>query len=380
MFIELCCLALLSVDNAGTPTFSEKEWDVVQSLSPAIVEKDTTNKYEHNENAALLGQALFFDTRFSSNKQVSCATCHTPEKYFTDGRAVAEGIQQTTRNTPTVLNAAHQRWFFWDGRADTLWGQPIQTMEHPDEMNMSREEVVTLIEEDKKLTAVWKSAFNETEPNDINSKSANVAKALAAYITKLEATNAPFDAFVLGDKNAISISAQRGLKYFITDGGCLRCHFGPWFTDGAFHSVGVGPLDGGPLRDSGRAGAIEQLQKNEFTAGSPHSDNPESMRAVISKHIAKRREDWGAFRTPSLRNVEKTAPYMHAGQLSTLEDVLDHYSTLEHFVSADHHRETILEPLHLTPIERDDLQSFLKSLTAPLPKPALLSAPVLPQQ
>ena len=375
MFIELCCLTLLSVDNAGAPTFSEKEWAVVQSLSPAIVEKDTTNKYEHNENAALLGHAIFFDQRFSSTKKISCATCHTPEKYFTDGMAVAEGIQQTTRNTPTVLNAAHQRWFFWDGRADTLWGQPIQTMEHPDEMNMSREQVIATVDNDDALSELWAKAFGVLQADDVDANSAKIAKALASYIVKLEASHAPFDEFVAGDTEALSFSAQRGLKNFIGDGGCLRCHFGPWFTDGAFHSVGVGPLDGGPLQDSGRAGAIEKLKSSQFSAGGKHSDDSMSMRAVISKHIAKRREDWGAFRTPSLRNVAETAPFMHAGQLKTLDDVLEHYSTLENFVSADHHRETILKPLNLTKEQKNDLIAFLKSLTSPLPDSSLLTSP-----
>ena len=100
--------------------------------------------------------------------------------------------------------------------------------------------------------------------------------------------------------------------------------------------------------DSGRAGAIDKLTKAQFTASGIHSDDRDGVRATISKHIAKRREDWGSFRTPSLRNVAKTPPYMHAGQLETLDDVLEHYSTLENFVSADHHRETILEPLQLT--------------------------------
>ena len=114
---------------------------------------------------------------------------------------------------------------------------------------------------------------------------------------------------------------------------------------------------------------------SQFTASGKHSDDPDGTRAIISKHIAKRTEDWGSFRTPSLRNVAKTAPFMHAGQLETLEDVLKHYSTLENFVSADHHRETILEPLNLTSQQTIDLIAFLESLTAPLPEASLLRAP-----
>jgi cytochrome c peroxidase len=114
------------------------------------------------------------------------------------------------------------------------------------------------------------------------------------------------------------------------------------------------------------------LKKSQFTAGSQHSDDPNGLKATLTQHIAQRREDWGAFRTPSLRNVSKTAPYMHAGQLNTLEDVVDHYSTLENFVSADHHRETILEPLNLSEQQKRDLIAFLETLTAPLPDDSLL--------
>ncbi len=375
MFTALFCLLFTTGDVSALPVFSEEEWTILRSMSPAILLPDTTNAFEQNKEAATLGQAIFFDERFSSNKEVSCATCHEPEKYFTDGVQIAVGTGQTTRNSPTVLNAAHQRWFFWDGRTDTLWGQPIQTMEHPDEMNFPRDQIISLIAKDKTLSSLWIDAFGEMDLKDVDGNSTKVAKSLASYITKLDATNAPFDAFVAGDSEAISGSAQRGLKYFIGDGGCLRCHFGPWLSDGAFHSVGIGPLDGGPLRDSGRAGAIDTLQTAQFTAGSEQSDDSDGIRATISKHIAKRREDWGSFRTPSLRNVAKTGPYMHAGQLATLEDVLEHYSTLENFVSADHHRETILEPLNLSTEQKADLIVFLESLTAPLPDVALLATP-----
>jgi len=375
MLTTILLLAFATSGGDGAPAFTQDEWIILRSMSPAVLIPDTTNAYEKNENAALLGQHIFFDKRFSSNKEVSCATCHEPDKYFTDGKQIAVGTGKTTRNSPTVLNAAHQRWFFWDGRTDTLWGQPIQTMEHPAEMNIPRKEIAEIIEIDSTLGPLWIKTFGNMDESDIDTIASNVAKSLAAYITKLDSSHAPFDDFVAGDKNAISASAQRGLKYFIGDGGCLRCHFGPWITDGAFHSVGVGPLDGGALKDAGRAGAIDKLKISQFTSGGIHSDDPDGIRATISKHIAKRREDWGSFRTPSLRNVAKTAPYMHAGQLATLGDVLEHYSTLENFVSADHHRETILEPLNLNEQQKTDLVAFLESLTAPLPDEKLLKAP-----
>ena len=372
--LALLCISLFA-QEIGAQTFSENEWKVIHSLSPSVVQTDTTNAFEASEEAALLGQHLFFDKRLSSNGEISCATCHIPEQYFTDGLSVSQGIKPLERNTTTLLNAAHQRWFFWDGRTDTLWGQPIETLEHPSEMNLDRSEVLSVIGKDDVMNQQWERVFGAMETQSKDENAAKLSKSIAAYITKLSAKDAPFDAFVKGDKSAISESAKRGLHFFITDGGCLRCHFGPWFTDGSFHSVGVPPLNGGPLKDSGRYEAIDQLKQSEFGAGSEFSDDKDGMRATITKHIAKRKDDWGAFRTPSLRNVAKTPPFMHAGQLATLNDVIEHYSTLEKFVSADHHRETILVPLNMTELQKKDLKAFLESLTAPLPDDALLKDP-----
>ena len=232
-----------------------------------------------------------------------------------------------------------------------------------------------LIQKDELLSTQWTTVFGTMDPQAVDANAVKMAKAIAAYITQLVATDSPFDLFVGGDKNAISESAKRGLRFFISDGGCLRCHFGPWFTDGSFHSVGIPPLNGGPLTDSGRYGAIDSLKQTEFGAGSKFSDDKDSVRASITKHIAKRKDDWGAFRTPSLRNVAQTQPYMHAGQLATLDDVIEHYSTLDNFVSADHHRETILVPLNMTSRHKTDLKNFLKTLTAPLPDDEHLKDP-----
>ncbi len=372
--LALLCISLIAQD-VSAQTFSEGEWKVIRSLSPASLQADTTNEYEQNKDSALLGQHLFFDKRISSNGEVACSTCHIPDLYFTDGLSVSTGIKPLERNTPTVLNAAHQRWFFWDGRADTLWGQPIQTIEHPSEMNMTRSDALDIIRKDEVLHSQWNNVFGAMESQQVDENAAKLSKAIAAYITQLSAADAPFDAFVAGDMDALSESAKRGLQFFITDGGCLRCHFGPWFTDGSFHSVGIPPLHGGPLKDSGRYGAIDLVTNAEFSAGSQFSNDAESMRATITKHIAKRKDDWGAFRTPSLRNVARTAPYMHAGQHQTLDDVIEHYSTLENFVSADHHRETILTPLNMTAQQKLDLKAFLESLTAPLPDEKLLKDP-----
>ena len=399
MLSLLClCIQLTGINISVTPVFSNSEWNTIKTLVLTKVKPDSTNIFSSNPNAISLGKNLFFEKKFSSSGNISCATCHKSDLYFTDGEKVASGIKPLTRNTPTILNVAQQRWFFWDGRADVLWGQPIETLENPAEMNSNRLHIAHTINNQPLLKEKWELAFglfpnisnlpmhgkpdgtldeidawnslSTKEKNIINNISAKTAKAIAAYISSLKTINAPFDQFVNGNQNAISDSAKRGLKLFVGAAGCIRCHFGPLLTDDAFHTTGVPPLNGGPLKDPGRFAAIDLLKNAEFSANSTHSDDSSGMRAKITQHIVKRREDWGTFRTPSLRNVDKTPPYMHAGQLDALEDVLEHYSTLENFISVDHHRETILEPLNLTEAEKADLIAFLKSLTSPMPMDA----------
>ena len=141
-----CLLALaLGADDSPVTFTPRQERRILQHSPVPPVPDDPTNAWEHDPGAARLGQALFFDAGFSSNNQVSCATCHGPMLGFTDARALPMGLAPGTRNAPGLLNVAHQRWFFWDGRADTLWGQPIQTMEDPDEMNINRADIAKII-------------------------------------------------------------------------------------------------------------------------------------------------------------------------------------------------------------------------------------------
>ncbi|RMF74768.1 MAG: cytochrome-c peroxidase [Planctomycetota bacterium] len=409
---------------ADTPAidFTETERRRILQHSPLPpAPADPTNRVADDPAAAHFGQYLFFDPRFSANGKVSCATCHDPANGFSDGLPLSNGIATAKRNAPTLWNVAYNRWYFWDGRADTLWMQALFPMENPAEMGSTRTTIARAIHADPRLRSAYESLFgdlpdmsnparfpprarptNEPEhigenhawqamsPDDreaVNRVFVNVAKAIAAYERKLISRNSPFDRFAAGLREsdptklaALSPDAQAGLRLFIGRGKCRFCHSGPNFTDGEFHNVRVPPADGGAPTDPGRYAGIPQLKADPFNSRGPYSDAPNGSKAELLEFLTNNPENWGAFKTPSLRNVTRTAPYMHAGQFPSLDRVLHHYSTFDGALSLGHHaQETILRPLRLTPQEHRQLRAFLESLTDESIDPALLRAPAAPQ-
>ena len=397
MLVAACIIALLhGVAEEAAIDFTPQELRRILQHSPVPpVPDDPTNDWDKDPHAALLGQALFFDTGFSRNGAVSCATCHQPSRAFTDGRSIADGLAPGTRHTPGLLNVAHQRWFFWDGRADTLWSQALHPIDHPSEFGSSRVDFVRRIHSDDGYRAAYTDLFGALPPMEdverfppgshgtsdawnamdqadreaVNRTMTNIAKAVAAYESRLRGGNAPFDLFVEGLRNsdpagmaALSPPAQRGLKLFVGKAGCRQCHSGPLFTDFEFHNIGLPAhhmVDGQPLRDPGRFDGIPLVQESELSAHGPFSDDPEGDKARRTRSTKRGQEHWGAFKTPSLRNITSTAPYMHQGHFNTLMDVLLYYNTLEDMVLQDHHQEAVLKPLHLDEAELADLLAFL---------------------
>jgi cytochrome c peroxidase len=334
---------------------------------------DPTNRVADDADAMRLGWALFYDARLSQNGSVSCATCHDPSKAFSDGRAVARGMSDGTRNTPSLYNVAHQRWLFWDGRADTSWSQALQPMEGAHELGGTRSNVLAAVGRDELLSASYERVFGALTtdtPAAIDRAYANVGKTIAAFERKLVSNDSDFDRFVraLRDDDAAALArypqaARRGLELFVGRGNCRLCHSGPLFSDGEFHDIGV-PSRGDPQRpELMRKAGLEALAKDPFRSCGPFSDAPDCDRARELGQLAVTPELYGAVRTPSLRNVARTAPYMHAGQFATLDDVLRFYSTREGARAAGHHGETILKPLNFTPEESADLAAFLATLT-----------------
>jgi len=233
-----------------------------------------------------LGKQLYFDGRLSSDGKVSCATCHDPAKGFSNGDQFATGIEgkKGGRNSPTVINTAYQAFQFWDGRAGTLEEQALGPIQNPIEMNMPLDAVVA------KLNGIegYKKQFQQVFGTDVTAD--GIAKAIAAYERTVLSGDAPYDKFKAGDSSALSEAAQRGMKLFFGKANCSACHSGPNFTDNAFHNIGVKGDDVG--------------------------------REAISKMLG----DKGAFKTPTLREIARSAPYMHDGSMKTLEEVVAHYN------------------------------------------------------
>jgi len=379
-------LALASSAAAEEPvTFTDAEVKRFLQHSPLPPPPaNETNAHADHAGAAALGQALFFEPRLSKGGDISCATCHQPERSFADGRALSRGVADGRRHTPSLWNVAYNRWFFWDGRADSLWSQALHPIEDPLEMAGSRAAVVAAVRGDARLRSAYEPVFGPLPAAgagraDVNRAFANLGKAIEAYERRLLSRRAPFDVFVEGVREqdaakqaALSPAARRGLKLFLGRGNCRTCHTGPTFSDGEFHAILLPPTG---VSDPGRLEGIERVVKDEFGAGGAFSDGTDGPRAQNVRFLSRAPHAQGQFKTPTLRNVARTAPYMHNGQLASLPDVLAHYSKLENRPPAGPHQEAVLAPLALSPDETADLLAFLDALTDTSLDPALLRPP-----
>jgi cytochrome c peroxidase len=321
------------------------------------VPRDPSNAVEAEPAAAALGKRLFSETRFSRNQAVSCASCHAPERQFQDGLPVGKGVGTGARRTMPIAGAAHSPWLFWDGRKDSLWSQALGPLEDAVEHGSNRTRIAKVLHEHyrREVEALFgpmpdlsglpddagpqgdaaeRAAWQRIEPGrreQVNRVFANLGKAIAAYERTLMPGESRFDryarAVVAGDaagQRALSAQEVNGLRLFLGKGQCATCHSGPLLTDQHFHNTGVPPLD--PARpDRGRAAATAKVSGDEFNCLGPFSDAPpqacQELRFMASDDPALE----GAFRTPGLRNVALRAPYMHAGQFASLEEVIAHY-------------------------------------------------------
>jgi cytochrome c peroxidase len=291
-------------------------------MASSFTGKEPSSKQE-------LGELLFFDPILSDNRTISCASCHKPAFAFADTSRVSLGVRKKkgSRNTPSAMNLSLQPVFFWDGRAKTLEEQALAPIENPVEMNLHVEEAVDRLRKSEKYNRWFKAIFN-SEPTR-----ANLGEAIAAFERTLETSDSPFDNWKFSDDPAaVSDAAKRGFILFNEKGKCVKCHFGADFTTHEFRNIGL--FNGKNLNDSGRA--------------------------VISG----KKEDIGKFKTPVLRNVALTSPYMHNGMFRTLKQVIDFYNDPAKIVPNSIDRDTILaKPLGLTIQEKKDLEAFLRSLT-----------------
>lgn len=318
-----------------------------------------------------LGEKLFNDKRFSSTGEVNCATCHKREMAFTDQLPVSEGINQLTgtRNAPTVINAAYMTTQFWDGREPSLEEQSLQPFINPVEMGLTdHEPIVQIVRSDPEYGAMFKKAFGKTG-GEITMK--EVKQAIAAFERTIIAGDSPFDRYQYGgDKSAMSEAAIRGLEVFRGQGRCVSCHVieqtQALFTDNRFHNIGVGFLK---LADKEEQVAKELLQsKREGVSVDVQVLTKENISELGRFAISETLQEMGSFKTSSLRNIDKTAPYMHDGSQKTLEDVVKFYNNggrLEKTEPLSPFLDGGIRPLNLSKEQEADLVEFLKALTSP---------------
>jgi cytochrome c peroxidase len=369
VFALLALCATATTGNAQETTqFSPAEIRRIVGHGPWPVQtqKDPGNRVSGDADAIALGEILFFDARLSSNGQVSCATCHIPERGWSDGRKTALGVAPVDRNTPGLLNVRLNRWFGWDGGSDNLWASAIRPLLDAREMGTSEAKVATLLRTDTALACRYGKVFGGSGGNDAT-LTANAAKAIAAFQETLISSRTTFDVFrdALADGKDDATypeAARRGLKIFVGKGDCQLCHFGPTFTNGEFSDTGIPHFIAPGKVDAGRHGGIQTLQATPFNLLGRFNDDASGGNAVHTRHVAPQHRNWGEFKVPSLRNLEATAPYMHNGSLATLHDVVRHYSE----VSPDRVHsdgENLIRALKLSPQEIDDMVAFLRTLS-----------------
>jgi len=365
---------------------------------------DPSNAYEQLPAAANLGKQLFQDTGLSSNRQVACATCHLPGAQFQDGRPRGQGVGAGRRRTMPVMGAAHLPFLFWDGRKDSLWSQALGPWEDGLEHGSNRvalvkwvrahylsayEQIFGLMPDLGPLPesagpngtqvelANW-AGLTDTQRERVNRVFANMGKSIAAYERNISYGETRFDRYAettaAGNRDGQQIlTAQevRGLRLFLNQGQCSTCHNGPLLTDYAFHNTGVPPVDA-TAPDAGRAVGVRKLQQDEFNCLGRYSDARPEQCTELHYLATDDPTKLGAFRTPSLRNVAARAPYMHAGQISTLDQVIEHYaqspaaiighSELARPGESQGERQVI----RLTPAQIQDIKAFLETLTGPV--------------
>ncbi len=385
---------------SAVPVWSDSEKRVLYSLSllslPPLLD-DRSNRYANNKQAQVLGEKIFFDKSFSANKQVACASCHQPERFFTDGKVRGVGVGVTDRNTPTVVGSGWSTWFYWDGRRDSLWAQALIPFEARLEMGSDRVAVVRTLYQNSLYNKLYRSVFgafpagldlltlpehagplasqeaknnwwrlSASERKLINGIYSNIGKAIAAYERTLKYQPTRFDRYVEflhtgqnGMESAPTEDEIAGMRLFIdaSKTQCLRCHNGPLLTNGGFHNVGSGNFTAPPL-DFGRALGLQAVLMDEFNCKGNYSDaRPEECVALRflsgSHHVSLK----GAYKTPSLRNLTATAPYFHDGRFTTIEQVLNYYN-----LPPENNGPHELKAMGLSELQLSQLVAFLTML------------------
>jgi len=336
---------------------------------PPVTTRDPGNRVSGNKDAIDLGRRLFSDGALSRSGYIGCVTCHQPDRALTDLRPRAHGMADVDRNTPTLANLRLLRWYGWGGTSDSLWMASIRPLLDTRELDTDAAFIVRRFSLNEDLSCRYRKVFGRAPDHADDELLANVGKALAAFEETLVTGRTPFDEFRdaldRNDRTAMArypAAAQRGLKLFVGRGNCFVCHTGPNFSNGEFHDIGI-PFFVAPGKvDPGRHEGIRTLRESRFSLLGRFNDDASQSNTTATRHVALEHRHWGEFRTPPLRNVAVTPPYMHNGSLATLRDVVLHYSKLDgERLHAD--GEQILRKLSLTEEEIGGLVAFLQTLT-----------------
>jgi cytochrome c peroxidase len=387
-------IAALTLGGCGEPDFTEAEKAMIASLSLSALPPlppDPTNRYADLPAAAAFGATLFFEQRLSRDGNVSCATCHLSDRQFQDDRPLAVGVATTNRRTMPLAGVARSPWFFWDGRKDSLWSQALGPLEDAREHAGNRAAYAHFIGKEfagryerifgplpdlagmpgnagplgtEAEKAAWVS-MSADQRASIDRVFANLGKAIAAFERSIAHEPTRFDRFADAvaagrepeGEAALSDEEIHGLKLFIGKANCVTCHNGPRFTDHHFHNTGIPAVKGLP-EDRGRETAVAQVAADPFNCLGAFRDGGEEACGELSFMVKSGEALKRAYKTPSLRGAATRPPYMHSGQIATLEDVVDHYNT----APAGPRGTTELHPLGLSEREQAALVAFLKTL------------------
>lgn len=391
----LAVAAVMAVGaQSTTPEWSADEVEALRSLSISTLgppPPDPSNRVADDPAAAALGRALFSDARFSSNGRVSCASCHQPANGFTDALPTGSGVGTGTRRTMPVAQAVYSPWQFWDGRADSLWAQALGPVENSLEHGFTRTQVVRLLASQyrrpyeqlfgplpdlsdthrfplraapgggRKARAAW-AAMKAEDRQTVNRVYSNFGKAIAAFERTLQVRPARFDKYVAGVTGEgppapLSPSETAGLRLFIGKARCSTCHNGPMLSNEGFANTGVPARSGLPF-DAGRIAGARKALADPFNCKGAFSDAKGQGCDELEFMVVNDPRQVRAYKVPSLRGVGRRAPYMHAGQFTSLGQVIDHYNRAPRAPRGV----SELKPLHLTQRERSQLLSFLLTL------------------
>ena len=358
--------------DAAKPVFTASEIKIILSHGPwpALAQPDPSNRVSGQVDAIEFGTRLFFDQRLSAKGTVACASCHVPERNWSDNLTRGVGMSEVDRNTPTLVNLAASRWYAWDGASDSLWSQTLRPILDERELAATPRHVAQLVREDEQLACRYRKAFGAPpSPTEDEAVFVGVGKALAAFQETLISGRTPFDRFrdALAGAERPSLGtysepAQRGLKIFIGKGGCTRCHSGPNFTGGEFFATGLSRFAPRGQADPGREAGIRKLAESRFNLLGRYNDDKTGASAARTREAALEKAGFGEFKVPSLRNLILTAPYGRDGGAETLAEVVRHYAVLDPVrLHAKDGRPG--KPLDLTPREQTDLVVFLESLS-----------------